>query len=115
MKEVDLGKSSSSLEPGKLDAHGVPMENLANMLSRMIDRPVVDQTNLKAFFDFHLEWTPDDKSAAAAMEPGGIVDSAVGPNLVMALQQQLGLKLEGRKAPLDVIVVDRVDKTPTEN
>lgn len=116
LKEVDFGKSSSSLQPGKLDAHGVPMENFTSMLSRMIDRPVIDQTNLKGFFDFKLEWTPDDPAAASRPgEPGAIVDSAVGPNLVVALQQQLGLKVEPRKAPVEVLVIDRVEKIPTEN
>jgi uncharacterized protein (TIGR03435 family) len=112
LKEVEFGRSSTSTHPGKMEAHGIPMPNLAEMLSRMIDRPVIDSTGLKGFFDFNLEWTPDD---ARLPDPGVIVDSAVGPNLVVALQQQLGLKLESRKAPLDVMVIDRADKIPTEN
>jgi uncharacterized protein (TIGR03435 family) len=112
LKEVELGRSSSSVSPGKMEAHSLAIGNLSDTLSHMIERPVIDSTGLKGFFDFNLEWTPDD---ARLPDPGAIVDSAVGPNLVVALQQQLGLKLESRKAPLDVMVIDRAEKIPTEN
>jgi uncharacterized protein (TIGR03435 family) len=116
LKEVEFGRSSTSMNHGKMEAHGVPPANLAAMLSRLIDRPVLDETNLKGFFDFNLEWTPDETGAAARpAEPGTFIDSAVGPNLAVALQQQLGLRLESRKAPIEVLVVDRVSKTATEN
>lgn len=116
LKEVELGRSSSNISPGKLEAHSIGMANLTDMLSRMVERPVIDATGLKGFFDFNLEWTPDDAgSASRPADSGAAVDSTVGPNLVVALQQQLGLKLESRKAPLDVMVIDRVEKIPTEN
>jgi uncharacterized protein (TIGR03435 family) len=116
LKEVEFGRGSSNISPGKLEAHSIGMANLTDMLSRMVERPVIDATGLKGFFDFNLEWTPDDAGAASRpAESGTPVDSAVGPNLIVALQQQLGLKLEPRKAPLDVMVIDRVEKIPTEN
>jgi uncharacterized protein (TIGR03435 family) len=72
-------------------------------------------TGLKGFYSFELEWTPEESAAPKPMEGGAIVDSTVGPSLAAALQQQLGLRLESRKAPVEVFVIDRADRSPTEN
>jgi len=85
-----------------------PMQSLADHLSNaalQLDRPVIDQTGLKGNYDFKLEWTPD-----RVLNP-----DAVAPSLFTAVQEQLGLKLEPRKAPVEIIVVDSADKAPTEN
>jgi uncharacterized protein (TIGR03435 family) len=70
-----------------------------------VDRPVIDQTGLKGRYDFTLEWTPDN------VPPG----DATAPSLFTAVQEQLGLKLESRKAPVEIIIVDSAEKNPTEN
>jgi uncharacterized protein (TIGR03435 family) len=116
LKEVEFGHGNTSTRPGKLTAQKVPLANLANILSRQLDRPVIDMTGLQGFYDFELEWTPEESAAMPkAGEGGAAVDSAVGPSLVVALQQQLGLKLETRKAPVDILVIDHADRAPSEN
>jgi uncharacterized protein (TIGR03435 family) len=109
LKEVEFGAGNTSGRPGKLTAQKIPMTNLATFLSRVVERPVLDMTGLKGFYDFDLEWTPEESNGNTD------ADSVVGPSLALALQTQLGLKLDARKAPVDVLVVDRADKVPTEN
>ena len=113
LKAVGYGNSSTNSSPGKIVANKALMSNLANLLSRQFERPVIDMTGLKGFYDFELQWTPDE--GAAMPKPGDagpLPDSATGPSLMVALQQQLGLKLEMRKAPVDILVIDRVDRIP---
>ncbi len=110
-----LGKNGTSLKPAEfavaarrpapasLTANKIPMDKLADFLARQVDRPVVDMTNLKGVFDFTLEWSTDE------------ANPETGPPIFTALQQQLGLKLEARKAPMETFVVDRVEKNPTGN
>ncbi len=83
----------------------VSMSDLALMLQPHVDRPVVDQTALKGRYDFKLQWTVDEAQATDADAP---------PGLFTAIQEQIGLKLEPTKAPVDVLVVDHVE-TPSPN
>lgn len=108
------GPSRTNSRPGRLEATKITMDKLANLLSRMTGRPVVNATGLLGAFTFTLEWTPDEterfgRGPDDASPPGG------GTSLFSAIQEQLGLKLEGRKAPAEILVVDRIDRTPTEN
>jgi uncharacterized protein (TIGR03435 family) len=82
---------------------------LATLISRFERQPVVDMTGLTGFYDVKLEWTPTDFSAQSPTEP------AVGPSIFSAVQSELGLKLEARQGPLDVLVVDHALQVPTEN
>jgi uncharacterized protein (TIGR03435 family) len=75
-----------------------------------LDRPVVDRTGLTGTFDIKLEFTREEPGALGMME---LPDNAA-PNLITALQEQLGLKLEGMKAPVDILVIDRAEK-PSDN
>jgi uncharacterized protein (TIGR03435 family) len=87
---------------GRLVARNVTMEMLAAQLAgRVVVRPVVDRTGLAGKFDINLEWTPDES-----------VDS--GPSIFAALEEQLGLKLETRKGPVDVLAIDHIDR-PSAN
>ncbi len=83
---------------------------LADYLQELAPRdfpvPVVDQTELKGAYDFKLDWVPT--TAAAQLDDSG-------PTIFDAVAIQLGLKLESRKLPLPVIVIDRVDRVPVEN
>ena len=72
-----------------------------------LDRPVVDQTGLAGRFDLRLRWTPDEMHSATE-------SSDAPPDLFTAIQEQLGLKLVSTKAPVDVIVIDRVER-PSAN
>jgi uncharacterized protein (TIGR03435 family) len=75
------------------------MEALAAGLMRQADRPVVNMTGLAGNYEFTLTWTPDETSAP----------------LFQALKQQLGLKLESRRLPINILVIDHANKIPTEN
>jgi uncharacterized protein (TIGR03435 family) len=93
--------------PGRIQANQMPMSGLATLLSRFERETIVDRTGLEGQFGFKLEWTSDHGPVPA--------DGASGPSLFTAVQEQLGLKLESRKGPLDVLVVDHAEKVPTEN
>src|ERR1017187_3373419 len=107
-----------------------PIGALLEMLGNQLGRPVVDATDLKANYDFTLDFAPDGMNGPMGMMPppplphdggpgaGGPMASApdnAGPTLFTALQEQLGLKLEQRKGPVDLLVIDRLEKVPTEN
>jgi len=81
----------------------------------MLSKPVIDMTGLKGFYDIDLEWTPirgrTPEERAEALERSEFSDD---PNLFRSLQN-LGLKLEPRKAPLPILVVDHIERVPTEN
>ena len=81
------------------------MAEFAKVMELMVDKPVVDQTNLIGHYDFTLTWTPDSLRATPT-------DAA--PGLFTAVQEQLGLKLEATRAPTDVFVIDAATR-PTEN
>jgi uncharacterized protein (TIGR03435 family) len=80
----------------------------------VLDRPVVDQTELTGRFDFQMKWTPDESQFGG--RGGGVKNDAADapPDLFTAIQEQLGLQLKSAKIPVDVLVIDRVEK-PTEN
>lgn len=84
----------------------MPMSDVVSLLSRYMHALVVDQTGLAGEFEVKLVWTPDDRPA-----PG----DEQGASVFAAVEEQLGLKLEARKGPMEVIVVDHAEKIPTEN
>jgi uncharacterized protein (TIGR03435 family) len=99
---------------GNLRVRNGNMGDFAQMLqARVLDRPVINQTNLEGRYDFTMQWTPDEtqfggqgaRAQAQAAEGG-----QQNPDLFTAMQQQLGLKIEATKAPADVFVIDRVEK-----
>ncbi len=101
------GPSGSTLQ-GK----AVPLSYLANGLAISLRRAVVDRTNLKGLYDFKLQWA-QDPMMSGINTPGAAVGSA-GPSIFTAIQEQLGLKLQSSKGPVEVLVIDSVSK-PSEN
>jgi uncharacterized protein (TIGR03435 family) len=112
LKLAEGGDSRTNGRPGRLEATKTTVQKLADLLARMMGCPVLNETGLTGAFNFTLEWTPDETIRLGAEPPP---PSAGGPSIFSALQEQLGLKLEGRKGPVDVLVVDRVERAPTEN
>jgi uncharacterized protein (TIGR03435 family) len=96
---------------GRLSYKHIPMDRLAVLLSRQLRQPVFNKTGLSGAFDVELNWTPDDTPSGMPAE----ADSAPRPYIFNAIQQQLGLKLEASKEPVEVLVVDRADKVPLGN
>jgi uncharacterized protein (TIGR03435 family) len=96
-----------------LPARNVTMAEFASMLQRgVFDRPVLDKTELSGRYDFDLEWTYDDNQFGGALPP--LAPQTSGKPDFFAALQQLGLKLESSRAPIDAIVIDGVQK-PSEN
>lgn len=87
---------------GKITGLGVPIGAVADVLSRMLGRPVIEKTGLTGNFDYQAQFTPDDSQ------------DSPNPSLFTALQEQLGLKLEPQKGPVDIFVIDGAQK-PTKN
>jgi uncharacterized protein (TIGR03435 family) len=96
-----------------LTAKRVPMDGLAVFLAQNLHQLVQNQTGLKGIYDFTLEWTPDGElTASNANYAKNAADEK--PALPTAVEEQLGLKLTARKGPVDVLVIDALDK-PSEN
>ena len=85
-------------------------DTLQELAPREIDAPVVDQTGVQGTYTFNLAWAP-----SVSGDPANPQDPAAGPTLFEALESQLGLKLESKKLPRAVIVIDRVERVPVEN
>ncbi len=114
----------------KLTGNGLTIARLAETLEQQLDRAVIDMTELTAKYDIDLTFEPEQNKMMAGiagmMGPGGPPPGADGgsphtpdgeapANIFTAIQEQLGLKLEPRKIPVDLIVIDRFEKTPAEN
>jgi len=108
----------------KMDLRGATMSAIVDMLGMQLDRPVIDMTGLTASYDVVMEFAPDP--AIMAMRMGGIgqpppssaaiaPDPNGAPTIFSALTDQLGLKLEARRGPVENLIVDSVEKTPTGN
>jgi uncharacterized protein (TIGR03435 family) len=100
---------------GKLDATHCSMSYFSWLLSQRLSRPVIDQTGLGRFYDFKLEYTPElPPGSAARPEAAANLPPTNGPDIFTALREQLGLKLESHKGPVEVMVIDHVER-PSEN
>jgi uncharacterized protein (TIGR03435 family) len=113
IQPVEAGPSGTSSGRGLLKGTSVSMAQFADMLSSNLDRPVRDLTELAGVFNIKLTWTPDDESADGQRR--ATLDSPAATSLFAAVQEQLGLRLEGRKLPIEVLVVDHMERVPTEN
>jgi uncharacterized protein (TIGR03435 family) len=100
------------------------MQDLAGRLSSLLSKPVTDATGMKAKYDFTLTFSMEGLADNMPMPPPGgeggrgpreMPDVEPPQNLFSAIQSQLGLKLEPKKGPVDLIVVDHAEKNPTEN
>jgi uncharacterized protein (TIGR03435 family) len=105
---------------GDLIVRNLTMKDFATwMQSGIMDKPVVDQTELTDRYDFELKWTPDDSQFAQFRGTNGAPpppkdDPNAPPGLYTAIQEQIGLKMGPAKFPDDVIVIDHIEK-PSEN
>lgn len=102
---------------GVLPASNASMADLAMVMqSAVLDRPVVDQTGLAGRYDFTLTWTPDETQflSMGVRIPPRAPDAPGPAGLFTAIQEQLGLKFESTRAPVDVIVVDKIER-PSQN
>lgn len=105
---------------GRLMAQSTDMAALADDLANFLGRTVVDKTGLAGSYDVKLEWVPDENQVAMFQAMGvpegfGAPPSDwQGPSLVTALEEQLGLKLDSRKGPVEMFTIERLER-PSEN
>jgi uncharacterized protein (TIGR03435 family) len=123
---IDLGGGRTfSFVPNRIEVHKMTMDLFGRYLERFADRTIVDMTGLNGQYDFTFDISPDDYlpmlirsaiNAGVTLQPQALklAEGTTSAGLSDALQQ-VGLKLDARKAPLDVIVVDSASKMPTGN
>jgi uncharacterized protein (TIGR03435 family) len=119
LKPAAGGALAVTLRGGAFRAKNATMQNVISLLGSLLDRPVVDQTGLGGTYDFELFFSPDTNLGPAmkklSEEMRMTNAEAHGPSIFTAVQEQLGLKLEPRRAPVEVLSVQSVLKVPTEN
>jgi uncharacterized protein (TIGR03435 family) len=101
--------SSAGVNVTTLSGNAIQIGNLRGLLQSYAARPVIDKTNLKGLFDFRLQFSQDPLTA----NPGVSTAPAAAP-LFTAIEEQLGLKLESARGPVEVLVIDSIQK-PSEN
>jgi len=105
---------------GEFQGQGVEIKGLVNMLSQQLRQTVIDKTGLTGKYDFELNWTPDDglvpmfHGTDGSPQKADPAPDASGPTIFTALQEQLGLKLQSAKGPVETLVIDHVEM-PSEN
>jgi uncharacterized protein (TIGR03435 family) len=109
------GAMSGGVFDGWITAQAVTIAGLAGELTHMLGRPVTDKTGLTGAYDFKLQFTPDDRlqapgGAAPSERPGLPSSDSNEPSLFDAIQEQLGLKLEAGKGPVEIIVIDHIER-----
>src|SRR5687768_439433 len=110
---------SVKLGLGTVTRNGTPIGSLADFLTQIVGRPVIDRTGLTGFYDLTLKWALDQSGNPAPFGlPAGAMPSSAppppadpdAPNIFTAVQEQLGLKLEAGRGPVEVVVIDRIEK-----
>ena len=103
LKKTEGAPTHAYIFKGRLDLQNEPLDGLAGALSRPAGRPVVNETAIKDNYDIKLQYAPE-----------GAVNSSL-PSIFTALQEQLGLQLVPRKVPVEVVVIERVERVPADN
>jgi uncharacterized protein (TIGR03435 family) len=106
-----------SIGRGTMKVAKANMAMVAQQLSSQLGRIVIDETGLKGDFDFKLEFAPEQNGAmkpVEAPEKPEIAPDSDRPSLFTAVQEQLGLRLESKRGPVQILVIDKVEKA-TEN
>jgi len=108
LTEAAEGPPNMRMQRGRLMARGMTLDNLTNALSTILGRPVANDTGLTARYDFEFEWTPDTPATDDGVPGDG------PPTIFTAIREKLGLRLESKKGPGKVYVIERIEK-PSEN
>jgi len=104
---------------GQLAGQGVSVTSLAQALSQRLGLNVLDKTGLRGRYDFKLQWPTDEGlvprvKGTQDSKQGTDSSSSAGPSIFTAIQEQLGVKLQSQKAPVEILVIDHAE-TPSEN
>jgi uncharacterized protein (TIGR03435 family) len=109
--EVNSAPAGTRIDRGLISGNHVHMSDWVGFLTSELGCPSEDNTGLKGIYDFKLEWSPDDSQPNSRGESG----DPNGPSIFAAMQEQLGLKLEPKKFPVEMFVIDHVNRLPTAN
>jgi uncharacterized protein (TIGR03435 family) len=105
------GGTGIMMGSGSIVGQAAHLDALVPLFSILVGRTVVDKTGLTGTYDFKLKWTPDQNLAATSTGSAGVQPpESSAPSLFTAIQEQLGLKLEPGKGPVEVIVIDHVER-----
>ncbi len=110
LEKADRGEATTRSFHGAIDATMITMTRFAEVLSRATELPVVDRTGLTGAFNLKLRWRPESPWPTVT----GVDEAMERPPLSTALEQQLGLHLESRKVPMEILVIDHAEK-PSDN
>ena len=110
---TEAATGGSRRSSGQLTISKGTMASVASTLSNILGKKVIDKTALTGEYELKLKWTPDDYQAPP-LRPNAPPPDPNNPSIFTAIQEQLGLKLESAKGPVEVLVIDSVSK-PTEN
>jgi uncharacterized protein (TIGR03435 family) len=110
LKPDSPGRSGWANGRGRLDGIKLSMPGVADLLAEFVNRPVKDMTRTSGVFTFQLRWNPE--SMAGEAPP---LDPALPNSLFSAIEEQAGLKLEARRLPVEILVIDHIERQPTEN
>ena len=114
----DSDASGNKFLIGRIVSNHISMTTLATLFSRFTGQTVLDMTGLTASYDLKVEWTPENApklAEPAGADAGVSTDGELAPSLFAAVEQQLGLKLEVRKGPVDVVVIGHAERVPAQN
>jgi uncharacterized protein (TIGR03435 family) len=105
LEKAPGGEAVTDSSHGRLTLKNTTMDGLAERLARVADLPVVNRTAIDGVFNMKLVWTPEGENPKGPGSP---------PSLFTAIQEQLGLRLQSQKTPVEVLVIDHAEK-PAEN
>jgi bla regulator protein blaR1 len=110
------GQCPSIQGPGVISGRKMTMARLSDALAGSVSRVVIDRTGLEGTFDLDLQWLPDQPRLGGPLGngAGGFVPSQDLPSIFTAVQEQLGLKLDSQRGPVEIVVIERAEK-PTED
>lgn len=103
------GRSPKELGQGRLAGEGIPMTILVNLLAGPLDSPVINKTGLTGRFDIDLKYMPTSGQAPAAGAEAAVEDPST-PSLFTAILEQLGLRLEPEKGPVEFFIIDHIER-----
>jgi uncharacterized protein (TIGR03435 family) len=109
-REAGPGDGGFGWGPGRIDGKLVSMQAFAELLSTVLKRIVIDRTGIQGNFDFNFLYTPEGYQPREAGNPNEGRPDPNGPSMFTAIQEQLGLKLEPGKAPVEIFVIDHAEK-----